>query len=118
MELGFQLKSAELCMTVFEIQLTPHPFWNYVKLEGVHNRNGESGQNRKLLWSPDVSLEAFSSFRTLHVECNSARTWKWGWDIQGRGTIAILAMVNVECANVLNINCKMGLLQLQRKIIH
>ncbi|CAM6037314.1 unnamed protein product [Sphagnum compactum] len=73
---------------------------------------------RKLLWSPDVSLEAFRSFRTLHVECNSARTWKWGWDIQGRGTMAILAMVNVECANVLNINCKMGLLQLQRKVIH
>jgi hypothetical protein len=43
---------------------------------------------------------------------------KWGWDIQGRGTMAILAMVNVECANVLNINCKMGLLELQRKIIH
>ncbi|KAH8946487.1 hypothetical protein BDL97_12G098500 [Sphagnum fallax] len=81
-------------------------------------RNGESAQNRKLLWSPDVSLEAFGSFRTLHVECNSTRTWKWGWDIQGRGTMAILAVVNVESANVLNINSKMGLLQLQRKIIH
>jgi hypothetical protein len=32
--------------------------------------------------------------------------------------MAILAMMNVECANVLNINCKMGLLQLQRKVIH
>ncbi|CAK9200144.1 unnamed protein product [Sphagnum troendelagicum] len=59
MELGFQLKSAELCMTVFEIQLTPHSLWNYVKLEGVHKRNGESAQNRKLLWSPDVLLELF-----------------------------------------------------------
>jgi kynureninase len=39
-----------------------------------------------------------------------------GWDIEGRGTMAILAIVNV--ANVLNINCKMGLLQLQRKTIH
>jgi hypothetical protein len=38
MELGFQLKSAELCMTVFKIQLIPHPVWNYVKPEGVHNR--------------------------------------------------------------------------------
>jgi hypothetical protein len=38
MELGFELKSAELCMTVFEIQLTPHPLWNYVKLEGAHKR--------------------------------------------------------------------------------
>jgi hypothetical protein len=33
-------------------------------------------------------------------------------------TMAILAMVNVEFANVLNIDCKMGLLQLQRKVIH
>jgi hypothetical protein len=38
LELCFQLKSAELCMTVFEIQLTPHQLWNYVKLEGVHKR--------------------------------------------------------------------------------
>jgi hypothetical protein len=35
MELGFQLKSAELCTTVFEIQLVPH---NYVKVERVHKR--------------------------------------------------------------------------------
>jgi hypothetical protein len=33
MELGFQLKSAELCTTVFEIQLVPHQLWNYVKVE-------------------------------------------------------------------------------------
>jgi hypothetical protein len=33
--------SVEKCRalhTVFEIQLTPHPLWNYVKLEGVHKR--------------------------------------------------------------------------------
>jgi hypothetical protein len=38
MELGFQLKSAELCTTVFEIQLVPHQLWNYVKVERVHKR--------------------------------------------------------------------------------
>ncbi|CAM6011399.1 unnamed protein product [Sphagnum balticum] len=154
MELGFQLKSAELCMTVFEIQLTPHPLWNYVKLEGVHKSllvkcpavpdcctwlqlvsqeaiTTRSLENQmtfckvKSEWSfvahcskQKTIVESRCSFRTLHVGCNSARTWKWGWDIQGRGNMAIPAMVNVECANVLNINCKMGLLQLQRKVIH
>jgi hypothetical protein len=29
----------------------------------VLHRNGESAQNRKLLWSPDVSLEAFGEMR-------------------------------------------------------
>jgi methionine synthase I (cobalamin-dependent) len=52
------------------------------------------------------------------MECTSARTWKWGWDIQGRGTMAILAVVNVESVNVLSINCKMGLQKLQRKVVH
>jgi methionine synthase I (cobalamin-dependent) len=52
------------------------------------------------------------------MECTSARTWKWGCDIQGSGTMAILAVVNVESVNVLSINCKMGLQKLQRKVVH
>ncbi|KAH8946493.1 hypothetical protein BDL97_12G098900 [Sphagnum fallax] len=76
MELGFQLKSAELCMTVFKIQLTPHPVWNYVKLEGVHNRNGESAQNRKLLWSPDVLSELFMWNGTQPGHGNGAGIFK------------------------------------------
>jgi hypothetical protein len=56
MELGFQLKSAKLCMTVFEIQLTPHPLWNYVKLEGVHKRwlKGFNWRRKMACWNAQI----------------------------------------------------------------
>jgi len=63
MELGFQLKSVELCTTVFEIWLVPHRLWNYVKVEGVtRGFKGFNWRTKMACWNVQIGQVLFFGF--------------------------------------------------------
>ncbi len=69
MELGFQLKSVELCTTVLEIRLVPHRLCNYVKVEGVtRGFKGFNGRTKMACFNVQIGqglVSWFSKVRRL-----------------------------------------------------